>query len=900
VAAKDPLPGYELLEVLGEGGMATVFKARQRATGRVCALKVLRDFDAPEDRKERRLERFVREAALIERLDHPNVVRMITSGQDGGGAWMALDYVDGPSLEELLTREGGPLAVPVVLGIMTEVARALDHLKSRRVVHRDLKPANIVITTGGGIRLLDFGIATTLDEGSSDDRPILNQELPIGTIDYMAPEQVEEDERIDERVDLFALGSTAYRCLAGMTPFTGETVFARLRELVEREPPPLPRNLPPSLAALVLSLLSKKPAGRPSAAEVEKTCERLAAVAGFKGDGWTRRALTDALSKPRPPRVEPGLALVILSSEEITIERPLKVGEGFIIGRSLQDGVASTSIGRAWISRHHARVELGERGLVVTDLGSANGTFVNNLRLAANTDALVKPGDKLTLGKTTLTVALENAPQDLMAPAWKCLLCGVELPRDAGSTDDATGVEERHLCARCRSRMEEDRNSAEKRAREAIASLGGTVVKRIEIGGPILRFEVESQDKRKLAAHALDLGPSAAGLYVERSKAAMTLDHPGILKARAVMAASGVLVIVTDPVTTRTAAETILREGPLTPEAARRATITLAKACAHARSRGVTAIALRPQLVLLSKRGEPQLLDAGLAPALVEAGRSRVELGRSIPTYDAPESLGVRENTTGAVVYSLAACAHFFLTGEAPVELRSAGRRVSQPALATRPEIPPPLAQILDRALELDPGKRPAGPEELASLLESLAPRDVGSRESTPAMGRKRKLAVTQEITAATLHDSDDPDSDDTEGGGTMVLRLPGRGLPPLPPALQRLPAITPKPAPQAAPGPPQPGRVDLAGRLERLALERASGVLSIHGARARGRIELGAGKIVRVAAPQNLALDALAAVLAARDAATTFEPGAKLEPTSARVDITVADALVRARGSGS
>src|SRR5205823_14012135 len=134
------------------------------------------------------------------------------------------------------------------------------------VVHRAVNPANVVITGGGAVKLLDFGIARSkgVDETAETAERIYSSGMPIGTIDYMAPEQI-EGEPTSERVDVFALGSTAYRCLAGMTPFTGETVFARLRELVEREPPPLPRGVPAKLATLVLDMLSKKPARRPCA-----------------------------------------------------------------------------------------------------------------------------------------------------------------------------------------------------------------------------------------------------------------------------------------------------------------------------------------------------------------------------------------------------------------------------------------------------------------------------------------------------------------------------------------------------------------------------------------------------------------------------------------------------------
>src|SRR5262249_46598916 len=157
----------------------------------------------------------------------------------------------------------------------------------------------------------------------------------------------------------------------------------------------------------------------------------------------------------------------------------------------------------------------------------------------------------------------------------------IELLFDVVLNDDATGVEERHLCARCRSRIEEDRSAAEERARDALGSLGATATKRFELGGPILRFEVATRDGKRWAAHAVALGPTAARRYVELSKRALDLDHPGILKARAVREAKGVLIVLTDAIVGRPAAEVVLRDGPLGPDEARAATVVLCQAMAH-------------------------------------------------------------------------------------------------------------------------------------------------------------------------------------------------------------------------------------------------------------------------------------------------------------------------------
>ncbi len=447
--------------------------------------------------------------------------------------------------------------------------------------------------------------------------------------------------------------------------------------------------------------------------------------------------------------------------------------------------------------------------------------------------------------------------------------------------------------------MEEDRASGEKRAREAIAALGVSVLRRLELGGPILRFDAEGDVSRpgelprhrKLAAHALDLGPSAARLYVEKSKTALSLDHPAILRAHAVRATEGELVIVTDPVEAKTASDVVLREGVLLPEHARRATLALARAVSYARTHGVTSIAVRPGLVLLKPGGQARLMDVGLAPGLVEAGRSRVEMGRSLPSYEAPEAAGVRETTPRAFVYSVAAVGHFLLTGEAPLELRSGGRRVAAAPLRERTGLPQELARVLDRALDHDPEKRFADLDALAQELDALAPpAPVAEPVPAPDVNRVTHVLRFPQEELATTEVADVPD----------------------PRRTGRFPNPFPAPNVEVKPGTTQPRRegvtvssgawrvpVDVPQRLERIARTGGTGVLSIRGGRSSVRFQLERGRIVRADAPIALAIGSLAACLNAKGAATTFEPGATLGGTWPRLDVSIADALARARAQG-
>ncbi|OGH63229.1 MAG: hypothetical protein A3G34_15365 [Candidatus Lindowbacteria bacterium RIFCSPLOWO2_12_FULL_62_27] len=246
---------YELLEVLGEGGMGVVHKARDRKLDRLVALKFLSTADSEA------LEMLIREARTTAKLSHPNIVSIYDVAKEGGKWLLAMEFIDGPTLKELLKR--GPLSPPDSLAVLAALLSALENAHENGIVHRDVKPANILIRAGAvraeNVKLMDFGLAKVTTESS-----ILRKGMVAGTAAYMSPEQV-RGEKVDHRTDLYACGCIFYECLTGKPLFKAEglaeTMFMHLNE----EPARLLDNQVLSesaLTQLILGFLARDPAMR--------------------------------------------------------------------------------------------------------------------------------------------------------------------------------------------------------------------------------------------------------------------------------------------------------------------------------------------------------------------------------------------------------------------------------------------------------------------------------------------------------------------------------------------------------------------------------------------------------------------------------------------------------------
>jgi hypothetical protein len=258
------VPGYEVLGLLGRGGMGLVYRARHQTLKRTVALKVIRNAGHTDAQAR---QRFLGEAEVAARLSHPNIVQVYEVGEHKGMPFLALELVEGGSLADRIG--GRPLPVAEAVRLVATLAEAIHLAHSRNVVHRDLKPANVLLTPDGHPKIADFGIARRLDCASGQT----GTGTVLGTPSYMAPEQAAG--RVNEvgpAADIYALGAILYECLTGRPPFLGVSVLETLDQVRHREPtPPARLNplVPPDLETICLKCLRKEPDQRyPSAHEL--------------------------------------------------------------------------------------------------------------------------------------------------------------------------------------------------------------------------------------------------------------------------------------------------------------------------------------------------------------------------------------------------------------------------------------------------------------------------------------------------------------------------------------------------------------------------------------------------------------------------------------------------------
>jgi tRNA A-37 threonylcarbamoyl transferase component Bud32/Tfp pilus assembly protein PilF len=250
--------GYEVLSVLGRGGMGVVYKARQQRLKRLVALKMIRAATADEEEYQ---ARFRAEAEAVARLRHPNVLQIYEVGEAAGLPFFALELLEGGSLQDRL--RAGPLPARQAADLLATLARAVHAAHSAGVVHRDLKPGNVLFTTDGIPKVADFGLAKRLEEPAGCQT---QTGQIVGSPHYMAPEQARGDSRdVGPAADLHALGVILYELLTGRVPFQGAAVLETLRLVQEAEPVP-PRRLQPAvprdLDTICLKCLHKEPARR--------------------------------------------------------------------------------------------------------------------------------------------------------------------------------------------------------------------------------------------------------------------------------------------------------------------------------------------------------------------------------------------------------------------------------------------------------------------------------------------------------------------------------------------------------------------------------------------------------------------------------------------------------------
>ncbi len=291
------LPGYEILEELGRGGMGIVYRARELAKGNVVAIKVIR-----KDRlvHAEAVARFRREAQAAARVAHPNIVRVYDSDHHGDTHFLVMEYVAGVTLQRILDGSEPP-AVARVCDWMRQAALGLQHIHEQGLVHRDIKPANLMLTEAPGlgsagpaapgrIKILDLGVAKLYQLADSPVESLTtltHDGAVIGTADFIAPEQLEDPRGADIRADLYSLGCTFYALLTGQVPFPGGTLIQKLDRQRYTTPPAvdqLREQVPAAVVNVVRKLMAKKPEARyQTPAEVVEALEQLARTGHVAG-----------------------------------------------------------------------------------------------------------------------------------------------------------------------------------------------------------------------------------------------------------------------------------------------------------------------------------------------------------------------------------------------------------------------------------------------------------------------------------------------------------------------------------------------------------------------------------------------------------------------------------------
>jgi serine/threonine protein kinase len=436
------LAGYQLEHLVGVGGMAAVYRARDERLGRVVALKVLAGDEALR-------ARFVREARAVAAVDHPHIIPVYAAGEDGGLQYIAMRFVPGDTLQGIV-RAAGPLPPRRAASFISAVGSALDAAHAAGLVHRDVKPANILVDARRGgpehPYLTDFGIARAML--STGTLTVSGQFL--GTPDYAAPEQI-NGQPVDGRADQYALGCVAYEVLTGVVPFRRESAWSVLYAHLNEPPPAVPDSagLPPAAHRVLAAALAKAPGDRyPSCGDF---ADALREALGLEPYDPSRPARDPAArptrdpARPAPARTvpmtaygppdpgspaEPGTWTAVITADRaynstlsavddhdtalLTFpgelpERRIPLSGGEVrIGRRGSDSQVVPEIDLTGpprdpgVSRLHAKLVPGSGGgWAVVDLGGANGITVNGRDVPSGESVPLHPGDRIHLGAWT-------------------------------------------------------------------------------------------------------------------------------------------------------------------------------------------------------------------------------------------------------------------------------------------------------------------------------------------------------------------------------------------------------------------------------------------------------------------------------------------------------------------
>jgi eukaryotic-like serine/threonine-protein kinase len=414
---------YEIQRELGRGSMGVVYQAKDTVLQRNVALKTISLRFAVSDSDRRTFEaRFLQEARAAATLAHPGIVVVYDVGVDPetGTPYMALEFLRGKTLESVLAA-GQPLDWRQALRTVARVAEALEHAHAHGIVHRDIKPANIMVLASGEPKIMDFGVAKV------DTVQLTTGGRVLGTPHYMSPEQA-GGQRLDGRSDVFALGAVLYELLTGKKAFPGPTTPEVLRRLLHEDPVP-PSTMSPGLPAAVDGVaaraLAKQTAARYASGKAlaediedilaERPPRHLGAAPSAKpiappevqeplvGQGTVRAgAGSGVFALPPGKRVSLAILSGTRQGEVFVLARPTA-----LIGRSGGRAGADIELADPETSRAHAVVECHGSRIVVRDLGSTNGTYVEDERVEE--EATLEDQGEFRVGNTRIMLVVSDA-----------------------------------------------------------------------------------------------------------------------------------------------------------------------------------------------------------------------------------------------------------------------------------------------------------------------------------------------------------------------------------------------------------------------------------------------------------------------------------------------------------
>jgi serine/threonine-protein kinase len=398
---------YRVVEKLGEGALATVYKAHHATLDRYVTLKVLK---TPVNEDPSLRVRFQHEARQVARLDHPNIVPVYDFAEQNGTLYVVTKFVDGETLKRRLTQ--GIMGMAECARMVGAVGAALQHAHERGIFHCDLKPSNILLASDGSVYLTDFGVArlSTFDLG-------------LASPAYMSPEQASDAPNLDGRSDQYALGVVIFEALTGVRPFEADDARGLIQQHL-RAAPPRPGALNPRLGAMVdevvLRALSKDPTQRyPTISAMAVSFQRAAApprppTAPFRPAGdfemspLPAELLPPPARKPSEPDASKGTVMLMMPGGQIF---QLAGKMQYILGRSdpgreyLPDvDLAKWQGMELGVSRRHGQLHFDREQLYYTDLKSSNGSRINGAGLYAEIPIRLEDGDEICLGKMTFRV----------------------------------------------------------------------------------------------------------------------------------------------------------------------------------------------------------------------------------------------------------------------------------------------------------------------------------------------------------------------------------------------------------------------------------------------------------------------------------------------------------------